>query len=85
MNYDEFVNTYLGQAIDYDGVYGVQCVDLIQLYVDEVFRNKYEIIYANAKDYYNKYFSISILQEVFDRIPNSPDFIPQKRRCGSMG
>ncbi len=37
MNYDEFVNEYIGEGIDYDGVYGVQCVDLTQLYVDKVF------------------------------------------------
>ena len=37
MNYKEFVNTYLGKATDYDGGYGVQCVDLIKLYLDKVF------------------------------------------------
>ncbi len=36
------------------------------------------IIYANAKDYYNNYYNISVLQELFTRIENTPDLIPQK-------
>ena len=77
MNYDEFVNTYLGEGIDYDGAYGVQCVDLIQLYVDKVFEHP-GIIYANAKDYFYKYDSIGVLKENFTKISNTPDFVPQK-------
>ena len=37
MDFDEFVNAYLGKATDYDGTYGVQCVDLIKQYADSVF------------------------------------------------
>lgn len=37
MNYQEFINEYLGKSIDYDGVAGVQCVDLAKMYLDKVF------------------------------------------------
>ena len=37
MNYSEFINTYNGKGFDYDGVSGVQCVDLIKMYLDKVF------------------------------------------------
>ena len=35
--YQEFINYYNGKAIDYDGVAGVQCVDLIKFYLNRVF------------------------------------------------
>lgn len=37
MNYSEFINKYLGKSTDYDGAYGVQCVDLIKAYLHDVF------------------------------------------------
>jgi hypothetical protein len=29
MTYDDFEKKYIGKAVDYDGVAGVQCVDLV--------------------------------------------------------
>lgn len=40
MNLEEFKNKYLGKSIDYDGVSGVQCVDLIKQYMKDVFNLK---------------------------------------------
>lgn len=77
MNYKEFVNTYLGKATDYDGGYGVQCVDLIKLYLDKVFNLKIGAI-GNAHVYYDNYNKVDILKNNFTRIANTPDFIPQK-------
>ena len=77
MTFDEFVKTYNGKAIDYDGGYGVQCVDLIKLYLDKVFNIKIGAI-GNAEAYWNKYNSVSALNQNFERIPNTPLFIPQK-------
>ena len=37
MNYNEFIKTYKGKSFDYDGVSGVQCVDLIKQYLNKVF------------------------------------------------
>lgn len=31
MTFDSFVERYIGKAVDYDGVAGVQCVDLVKL------------------------------------------------------
>ena len=35
MHLEEFVNKYNGKKVDYDGVYGAQCVDLFRQYVKE--------------------------------------------------
>ena len=36
MNFTEFINTYNGKKVDYDGVSGYQCVDLAKLYMNKV-------------------------------------------------
>lgn len=77
MKFNEFVNTYYGKAIDYDGGYGVQCVDLIKLYADKVFNLKFGA-FGNAHTYYDNYTKIPMLYENFTRIANTPDFVPQK-------
>ena len=77
MNLDEFVSRYLGKATDYDGGMGTQCVDLIKLYLDKVF-NLTPGAWGNAKDYYENYNNNSVLKANFDRIPNTPDFVPQR-------
>ena len=77
MNYNEFISTYLGKAIDYDGGYGVQCVDLIKLYLDKVFNLKIGAI-GNAHVYFDNYDKVDILKNNFTRIANTPDFIPNK-------
>lgn len=77
MNYDEFINTYNGKAIDYDGGYGVQCVDLIKLYLDKVFGIKIGAI-GNAEAYYRRYNEVAALKNNFTRIAYSKGFIPQK-------
>lgn len=33
---ETFVNKYMGKKVDYDGVYGPQCVDLFRQYSEEV-------------------------------------------------
>lgn len=35
MNLEEFVKKYKGKKVDFDGVYGAQCVDLFRQYVKE--------------------------------------------------
>ena len=37
MTFDSFVKRFIGKAVDYDGVSGVQCVDLVKLYLYNVF------------------------------------------------
>ncbi len=36
MKFDEYVRCYLGKKIDYDSLYGVQCVDLVNHFADKV-------------------------------------------------
>ena len=77
MTYNEFIKEYLGKGIDYDGGYGVQCVDLAKLYMDKVLNIQIGAI-GNAEAYYRRYDELNILKDNFDRIPNTPDFIPQR-------
>ena len=77
MTFDEFVKTYNGKKIDYDKAYGVQCVDLAKLYIDKVLEIKPQSI-GNAEAYWNRYNELPYLKNNFDRIANTPKFIPQK-------
>ena len=75
MNYNEFINNYNGKSFDYDGVSGVQCVDLIKMYLDKVFGIKAGA-WGNAKDYYENFNNLP-LKNSFTRIANTTSFIPQ--------
>lgn len=77
MNYNEFIKTYKGKSFDYDGVSGVQCVDLVKQYLNKVFGIK-PGSWGNAKDYYEDYNSNKTLKANFTRIANTPEFVPQK-------
>lgn len=77
MNFEEFVNKYNGKATDYDGGYGVQCVDLVKLYMDKVLNIKIGAI-GNAEAYWNRYNELPILKNNFEAIKNTPKFVPQK-------
>ena len=76
MNYKEFISEYNGKSFDYDGVAGVQCVDLAKMYLDKVFDIK-PGAWGNAKDYYENYNNLP-LKSSFTRIVNTPSFVPQK-------
>ena len=52
MSYKEFRKKWLGRSVDYDGVYGRQCVDLIKQYLAEVYKIKAGS-WGNAIDYWN--------------------------------
>ena len=74
MTYDEFQKKYLGKAVDFDGVAGVQCVDLVDQYLKDCFG--IEGVWCNgAKDLYNNFSSYPALVKAFDRVPNTPDLI----------
>ena len=77
MSLDEFVKNYLGKATDYDKGMGVQCVDLIKLYLDKVFSIKIGAI-GNAEAYFRRYDEIPVLKENFDKIQNTKSFVPKK-------
>jgi len=67
MTYNEFVKTYLNKAVDYDGAYGVQCVDLAKLYIKKVIGVEPQAI-GNAHAYYDN-FEHTYLKKYFKRIP----------------
>ena len=77
MNYQEFINAHNGKGTDYDGAYGVQCVDLIKAYLKKVF-NISPGAWGNAHAYYDNFYSISGLYKNFTRITNTASFVPQK-------
>lgn len=77
MNYNEFVLKYSGKATDYDGVSGVQCVDLIKSYLNDVFDIKAGA-WADARHYYENFNCHKELVNNFNKIPNTPSLVPQK-------
>lgn len=78
MNFSEFINYYLGKSTDYDNAYGVQCVDLIKIYIDKVFGLKVQAV-GNAHCYYDDYEKYSYLYNNFERIANTKEFVPKER------
>lgn len=77
ITYSEFIKKHTGKAMDFDGVAGSQCVDLIKYYLKEVF-NINPGAWGDAHCYYDNYNNISALKNNFTRIANTPDFVPRK-------
>lgn len=77
MTFEKWVSQNLGKSIDYDGVYGVQCVDLAKHYIKNVLGVKPESI-GNAIEYYNKRKTSEYLTKNFKWIDNTAEFIPKK-------
>ena len=77
MTFDEFVKAYNGKATDYDGAYGVQCTDLIKLYVEKVFGvSAGSASWGNAKYYYTN--TPAKLKNITTKIANTASFVPKK-------
>lgn len=80
MNLDEFINKYNGKPVDFDGVYGAQCVDLFRQYAKEVLCiPEHTGPVEGAKDLYKNYKNMPKEQLYFDRVPAS-----QKLKCGDV-
>lgn len=77
MTFDEFLERYLGKAIDYDGAAGVQCVDFVKLYMRRVLGVEPRAI-GDAHAYYDDYARYAFLKNNFIRIANDPEFIPRR-------
>ena len=75
MTFNEWVNKYIGRAVDYDGSSGAQCVDLAKCYLKEVHDVPQFSIGGSAKFYWEKDFS---QLSGFMKIKNTPDFVPVK-------
>lgn len=77
MTYKEFIAKYQGKKLDYDGAYGAQCVDLFRYFCKEVLEISQPKGVAGAKDFWTNYPTDPNLYNNFDRITNTPDFVPQ--------
>ena len=64
MTFEQWVKTYLGKKTDYDGAYGVQCVDLAKCFIDKVLGIKPQSI-GDAKEYWNKRTNLKYLKDNF--------------------
>lgn len=65
MTFDKWVEKYNGKKIDYDGAYGVQCVDLIKSFIKNVLSITPQPI-GNAIEYYNKRKTSKYITSNFD-------------------
>lgn len=67
LTFSAWVKKYLGKKTDYDGVYGVQCVDLIDCYIDRCLGLK-KGFWGNAKDWWTSRNSSTWLKNNFEFI-----------------
>jgi len=84
MNYKDFKFKYLGKSVDWDKVWGAQCVDLIKRYI---YDNGYRQEWAwDAIDYWNKFDSTPSMSKVFKKVnePKQGDIVVIKT-AGKFG
>lgn len=77
MTFNDFQKKYIGKAVDYDKVAGVQCVDLIDQYLKEVFGIT-GVYVGGAKELYNRFTAFPALVQAFVRISNTRELVIQK-------
>lgn len=77
---DEFVNKYNGKKVDFDGVFGAQCVDLARQYWKEGLGIPEHTgpctTTGGAKDLYLDYEKMPLEKKYFNKIPKNKNFIP---------
>lgn len=80
MRFDTWVKNYSGMSLNPDGVYGVQCVDLIKHYCVNVIgiKKAYTDAWGNAVEWYTQFNKKPWLTANFIRIANTAKFVPQK-------
>jgi hypothetical protein len=66
------------KAIDWDGAYGEQCVDLARFYFYCVLGIQQPGGVNGAQDFFYNYPKDKVLQDNFDRIENTLDFVPKR-------
>ena len=78
MIFDQFIEKYKGKAVDFDGSYGDQCVDLVRQYIKEVLEQPQPKGVVGAKDFWTNFESDPNLKNYFLKIPDTKEAIPQK-------
>jgi hypothetical protein len=72
-----FISKHKGNYLDWDGSFGAQCVDLARFYFSEVCGLKKQPAgVVGAKDFYLNFEKDPVLTEYFEKIPNTPKFVP---------
>lgn len=74
MTFDEFYKKYNGRYVDYDKQLGVQCVDLADQYLKDVFGIT-GVWVRGAREFYTNYKLYPELVNHFERIPNTRDLV----------
>lgn len=80
--FESWVNKYLGKRTDYDGAYGVQCVDLIDCYIEKCLGLKKDF-WGNAKNWWTDRNSSSWLKKNFDFV--TPKYKNGELKKGDIG
>lgn len=78
MTLDEFIKNYEGKKVDYDGAFGVQCVDLVRQYDREVLNiREHTGAVESAKDLYNNFDKMPLMQKYFKKVyfPHKGDIV----------
>lgn len=75
---DDFIRLHAGKKLDWDNAYNGQCVDLFRFYLHDVLDFPQPRAVTGAADFWTNYTSDPVLKDNFTKIPNTPDFIPQK-------
>ena len=74
--FDKYFDERIGVGLDYDGVYNVQCFDLANDYSVNLIGGK-AFIGMGAYEIYTN-FANQPGKELYERIPNTPEFVPIK-------
>lgn len=82
MKFTEWIKKYLGKKTDFDGAYGVQCVDLAKCYIHNVLGITPQAI-GDAKEYWNKRNSSKYLEDNFT--PVTPTYKDGDLKAGDIG
>lgn len=75
----EFINKYVNKKVDYDQVWGAQCVDLFRQYCKDVLQIPHTGGVDSAKDLWLKYNSLPLEMKYFTQIRQL-----SKIKCGDV-
>ncbi len=82
LTFEAWIKKYLGKKTDYDGVYGVQCVDLIDCYIDKCLGLK-KGFWGNAKNWWTDRSKSTWLKNNFEFI--TPKYKNGELKAGDIG
>ena len=69
---DAFINQNIGKKVDFDGVYGAQCVDLFRQYCKDVLKVPHTGSVEGAKDLFFKYDQLPVEKKYFEKVALCP-------------